>query len=191
MRDTHAWAPGLAPLALLTSLALLTAIGGCRSAARIKEVPRVDLEVEGSGNRGYLVGTPPAAGPMQRTREIIQMDVEIPSFYKPKPTAPVALEQSAPLESAIPSAFDMDATPDESSAPWQSPTQYDSYTVQKGDSLWSIAAKPEIYGKATQWRRIFDANRDLLNSPDKLKPGMSLRIPRGESEAGESVTYKK
>ena len=33
-------------------------ISGCRTATRVTEVPRVDLELSG-GNRGYLVGTPP------------------------------------------------------------------------------------------------------------------------------------
>jgi nucleoid-associated protein YgaU len=73
--------------------------------------------------------------------------------------------------------------------------RYDTYVVQKGDSLWSIAAKPEIYGKATRWRRIFDANRDLLKSPDQLKAGMNLKIPREdgaeEEPADEGATFTK
>ena len=55
--------------------------------------------------------------------------------------------------------------------------------VQKGDTLWSIPAKPEMYGKATHWRRLFDANRDLLKSPDRLKVGMTLQVPRGDTDA--------
>ena len=37
------------------------------------------------------------------------------------------------------------------------------YTVAKGDSLSKIAKK--YYGDATQWRRIFEANRDRIEDP--------------------------
>ena len=72
------------------------------------------------------------------------------------------------------------------------PARYDTYVVKKGDSLWSIAAKPEVYGTATKWRRLYDANRDLLKSPERLRPGMTLKIPRSEGEESEDVgTYTK
>ena len=50
-----------------------------------------------------------------------------------------------------------------------------TYEVGKGDTLSKVAVK--FYGKASQWRRIYDANRDKIDSPDKLKPGMKLNIP--------------
>lgn len=50
-----------------------------------------------------------------------------------------------------------------------------TYVVQSGDMLSKIAQK--TYGSAGKWRRIYDANRDVLSSPDALKVGMRLRIP--------------
>ena len=50
-----------------------------------------------------------------------------------------------------------------------------TYTVQKGDSLSKIA-KNEL-GDANAWNRIFEANRDLLDDPDKIQPGQVLKIP--------------
>lgn len=50
-----------------------------------------------------------------------------------------------------------------------------TYTVEDGDSLWSIAS--EAYGKGTKWEAIFKANRDQLDDASDLKPGMVLRIP--------------
>ena len=50
-----------------------------------------------------------------------------------------------------------------------------TYVVQSGDMLSKIAQK--TYGSAGKWRRIYDANRDVLASPDALKVGMRLRIP--------------
>ncbi len=51
----------------------------------------------------------------------------------------------------------------------------ETYEVKKGDTLFSIAA--DIYDNAGAWRRIFEANDDLLNSPDDLVPGMILKLP--------------
>ena len=67
-------------------------LSGCRTAARVAEVPRVDLEVQG-GNRGYLVGTPPASAERKPTRQMIQTDIELLSFYRPKHgSSPVRVE---------------------------------------------------------------------------------------------------
>jgi nucleoid-associated protein YgaU len=54
------------------------------------------------------------------------------------------------------------------------------YEVASGDTLLSIADK--TYGDQTQWRRIYDANKDTIGSdPDKLKIGMKLKIPPKQS----------
>lgn len=47
-----------------------------------------------------------------------------------------------------------------------------TYTVVSGDSLSKIGSK---YGIA--WKAIWDANRDILNDPDKIYPGQELKIP--------------
>lgn len=53
--------------------------------------------------------------------------------------------------------------------------QSEHYTVAKGDSLSKIAKK--YYGDASQWRRIFEANRDQIEDPDLIQPGWQLVIP--------------
>jgi nucleoid-associated protein YgaU len=49
------------------------------------------------------------------------------------------------------------------------------YTVKKGDTL-SAIAKAE-YGNANAYNKIFEANKPMLKSPDKIYPGQVLRIP--------------
>lgn len=49
------------------------------------------------------------------------------------------------------------------------------YTVKKGDTLSKIAK--EFYGDANRYQAIFEANRPMLEHPDKIYPGQSLRIP--------------
>lgn len=50
-----------------------------------------------------------------------------------------------------------------------------TYTVQKGDTLSHIAK--QFYGKAGEWNRIFEANRDQLDNPDLIQPGQVLKVP--------------
>lgn len=50
-----------------------------------------------------------------------------------------------------------------------------TYRVQRGDNLSRIAR--DVYGDASQWRRIYDANRDQLATPDSLREGQTLKIP--------------
>jgi nucleoid-associated protein YgaU len=50
-----------------------------------------------------------------------------------------------------------------------------TYTVQPGDTLSKIAK--EFYGNANDYNQIFAANRDKLESPDKIQAGQELVIP--------------
>jgi len=50
-----------------------------------------------------------------------------------------------------------------------------TYTVKAGDTLSKIAK--ELLGSASAYPQIFEANRDQLSDPDKIKPGQVLKIP--------------
>jgi nucleoid-associated protein YgaU len=50
-----------------------------------------------------------------------------------------------------------------------------TYTVKSGDTLSAIAR--QHLGDANAYMKIFDANRDQLSDPDKIKPGQTLKIP--------------
>ena len=49
------------------------------------------------------------------------------------------------------------------------------YEVVAGDSLSKIAKRE--YGNASEWKRIYEANQDVLKDPDKIYPGQKLKIP--------------
>ena len=55
------------------------------------------------------------------------------------------------------------------------PAAAKTYTVKSGDTL-SAIAKAEL-GSAGDYMKIFEANRDQLSDPDKIKPGQVLKIP--------------
>lgn len=50
-----------------------------------------------------------------------------------------------------------------------------TYTVKSGDTLWAIAS--EMYGSGGKYMKIFEANTNILENPDKIKPGQVLVIP--------------
>ena len=49
------------------------------------------------------------------------------------------------------------------------------HDVVRGDTLSAIAKK--FYGDANKYPVIFEANKPMLNHPDKIYPGQKLRIP--------------
>lgn len=49
------------------------------------------------------------------------------------------------------------------------------YPVEKGDTLSGIAKR--LYGDASKYPKIFEANQPMLTHPDKIYPGQVLRVP--------------
>ena len=49
------------------------------------------------------------------------------------------------------------------------------HTVVKGDTLWKISER--TLGNGARYKEIFEANRPMLEDPDKIYPGQMLRIP--------------
>ena len=55
-------------------------------------------------------------------------------------------------------------------------TETTTYTVKEGDTLSAISKR--FLGNANDYMDIFNANRDQLSDPDKIKPGQVLKIPQ-------------
>ena len=167
------------------SLALL--FWGCLTRAYTLEKPRVDLEI--SGNRGYLQGTPRAddrspASRLSSTRKITVVEIELGKHPKEEEA-----ESKAHLKEA--SAIDQDTSfldevifqePDtsfdddvqEEEFP-EEKEEYKLYKAQKGDTLQKVSYK--FYKTTRRWNKIYKANKDILKSPDKLYPGQVIKIP--------------
>ncbi len=52
------------------------------------------------------------------------------------------------------------------------------YEVQRGDYLWKIAKRPDVYGDPYAWIRIYTANKDQIKNPDLIYPRQVFRIPK-------------
>ncbi len=56
--------------------------------------------------------------------------------------------------------------------------KHDMYMVIRGDYLWKISGKREIFGDPWKWMRIYSANREEIRDPDLIYPDQRLAIPR-------------
>jgi nucleoid-associated protein YgaU len=61
------------------------------------------------------------------------------------------------------------------------PATMDSYTVVRGDSLWGISARSDIYGNPYQWPLIYKTNRNQIKDADLIYPGQQFDIERNAS----------
>jgi nucleoid-associated protein YgaU len=181
-------------------------VTGCSSTqsyqtrAYIDTPNRVDQEREG-GNRGYLTGKPKAdTGDHKKTRQVFVVELskeEVPGagaeVKAPAPRRTVIEPAASTVTTPVPAAssrrqaqpiaipnFDEEKT---LSAPAVAATGYTDYTVEKGDTLQKISKK--FYNTYRRWNEIFEANKDVMADPNKLKPGMKIKIPGGREEAPE------
>ncbi len=174
----------------LTVIAVALSMSGCaRITAQVVEKPRVDQELK--GNRGYLAGTPPPVPARKDKRQMIQTDIELPTAdelmpwktRKPSKGQPTA---QAPATNAPAASAPSRGMPEEE---WKGSGETPvapartregtppaaTYIVKQGDTLEKIAA--QVYGDGSKWRRIYQANRDRLSSPNKIYPGQKLMVP--------------
>ncbi|MDA1165686.1 MAG: LysM peptidoglycan-binding domain-containing protein, partial [Planctomycetota bacterium] len=63
------------------------------------------------------------------------------------------------------------------------------HEVVAGDNLSRLAEK--YLGSHSKYLELYEANRDLLGSPDDLSPGMMLKIPQGATRAGVATNKSK
>ena len=67
-----------------------------------------------------------------------------------------------------------------------------NYTVQQGDSLSGIALRAYGDGSEHSWRRIYNANLQVIgNDPNHLRPGEVLHIPGPQIEPGTNYTVQQ
>ena len=85
------------------------------------------------------------------------------------------LDQAVKAENIV-NAIEVAKAPEPEPAPAPVETAEEKiYEVVAGDTLGAIAQKH--YGKASDYMKIFEANRDILDNPDLIKVGQKLKIP--------------
>lgn len=113
------------------------------------------------------VAAPPAATPFRAQAVIKPVAVAAPPLDTVEKVADERVEET--ITAAIPPVVMPHAPPEVMAAAQR------TITVMPGDSLSDIAKR--AYGDHRAFKRIFEANRDVLRRPEQLKVGMTLRIP--------------
>lgn len=169
------------PVFLSVSVFMLS---GCLVRSYTVTRDRVDQELP--GNRGYLTGTKSTTGtPRPKTRTIRVVEVELHSPIKferaPKKAPPAPASVASPHSDS--EVIGNRGYLTQSSSPEITDAtlpQYDSYTVQKGDTLQKISR--QLYGTTKKWYSLYELNKDVLKGPDKLYPGQVIRIPADQTK---------
>ena len=61
------------------------------------------------------------------------------------------------------------------------PNAAGDYQVVRGDNLWDISAKSEVYSNPYQWPLIYKANKSQIKDADLIYPGQNLSIDQDAS----------
>lgn len=116
----------------------------------------------------------------QRKKEIDQLEAKLADYEKSKISA---------LTKAQNKIADIKGKIAQLRATLDAARKWDEYVVVKGDYLWKIAKKDDIYGDPYQWIRIYTKNRDMIKNPDLIYPDWNLKIQR-KLESNEYLVEK-
>lgn len=159
---------------------------------------RIDQGLE-SGNRGYFAGAAPAESTDRkttRTTQIVEIEMRPPITFEKAPaeTQFKPQRQEAPVTTEDREIWGNRGYITQSESPEmiqkQTPeTGFQSYTVEKNDTLQKISKK--FYGTTKKWTKIFDANKDVLKAPNKIYPGQVIKIPNLPAEDQKMLEPKE
>lgn len=127
----------------------------------LNEVERQQVQLHNlhvQDNKLFIKGTAPSDDAKNKIWEQIKL---VDSNWQNDLTADFSVDQSRAMAAAAGGGQ----------------SQGQTYTVKSGDNLSKISK--QFYGDPNEYMRIFYANRDKLNDPDKIQVGQQLNIPQG------------
>ena len=169
----------------LLFLSAVIVMSGCsRVQTYTVQKDRVDQDLSATaGNAGYLTGAPGAADlqkPRKTTRTTYVAEVELgmPAGVRHKAARKPKYEKTLVSTSEEQAAMPQETLEKENleAATTTSSQEPVVYTVQANDTLQKISQK--FYGTSKKWQVIFDANKDVLKSPDRIYAGQVIKVPQ-------------
>ena len=169
-------------------------ISGCLVRTYTIYKPRIHTTV--SGNRGYIVGNPPKGEEQHKKHSLgkmrpitvfeVELGSHIPQYYARVPKKTFKIEEnhsaevkgsSASIEEEINKGGETQQEAVAVSPAAEKPkTTYRYYVVRKNDTLQKISRK--FYGTTKRWKLIYEENKGVIKSSDRVYPGIKIRIPR-------------
>lgn len=188
-------------------LTLLVLITGCAVAPPTQEMSEARQSIEAARQSGAGQLAPHALHNADKLLSDAEDNIRQGDYGKAQRDAVAAREaaRQARVISEVRQAQEMDQPPLEPSptppspvpddaAPAHPPTAEHSgdlkpqnHTVVPGDSLWRIAARPEVYGDPHLWPLLLKANAHSLKDADLIHPGETLHIERHHSSQDQQA----
>ncbi len=148
---------------------------------------RVDQKME--GNAGYLTGDPQPEdrSEFRMTRKIYVLEVSagdpVEGTVIESGNESVVSNDALMEEPVYESDNFIEISKDEVTIPYtdndtdnfESSPSFTEYTVKKDDTLQKISKK--FYDSFSKWPRIYEANKDVIEDPDRIKSGIVIQIP--------------
>ncbi|MFH1858006.1 MAG: LysM peptidoglycan-binding domain-containing protein [Candidatus Omnitrophota bacterium] len=188
---------------MLLGLTALLLLSGCFKRVEVVTRERLDRDLA-TGNRGTIHGTVPTTpSETPPTREYVEWNIEVPTYEVHVPLPQWRREwhdkelwgnqgyvvggpsgkrgAKAPSSLEPPAEAPIARTPEKAlyrrqEIPQAAVPVYTTYTVKQGDTLGKISTT--VYGTSKNWKQIFEANRQILSDPNKLRPGQVLQVPQ-------------
>lgn len=178
-------------LYLIFALAFTFLLSGCVVRSYPVTRDRVDQNLS-TGNKGYLKGSPAPSNTERkktRTTQIVEIELFSPIRIDTSSKSKPVIEESMTIEEIDSEGnrgyMTNSYSPDVIGAK-ESSVSIEEYKVQKNDTLQKISQK--YYGTTKKWMKIYEANKDRLNAPNKIYPGQVLNIPvEGMKETSENL----
>lgn len=172
---------------ILTGFAIVMVaafVSSCTMRSYVQEKGRVDQEM--TGNAGCIQGTCPPVDrsnlPQSRDTYVLEIDTgpakvkgsDAQAATKSSVTEEVYVEEEYSTSQNeynygnVNESFVAEAEVVEPS--------FTEYKIEKNDTLQKISQK--FYGTTKRWNELYQANKDVIKDPNRIKPGKTIRIPQ-------------
>lgn len=163
---------------------------------------RVDQDME-AGNAGYISGAPQPddRSEIRKTRKIYVVEVSKDDAQDPLADIEPALDegyedgyQGAPpvrdessyeadnlinvsrgLAPKYKDAYEVEGRDGAQGQMQDTSGSVVNYTIEKDDTLQKISKK--FYNTYSKWNKIYEYNKGVIDNPDRIKPGIVIKIP--------------
>lgn len=172
---------------VIAILAVAAFVSSCTMRSYVQEKGRVDQEMTGNG--GCIQGTCPPVDrsnlPKSRDTYVLEIDT---GAAKVKSTQAESSSAGSSYDVEEVSSYDEEAygsdgknygivtSYKEVDVVEVAKPSFTEYKIEKNDTLQKISQK--FYGTVKRWNEIYQANKDVIKDPNRIKPGKTIRIPQ-------------
>lgn len=158
----------------ILSLICATLLTGCGTLVRIPTQPA--LATPAAQRPTPHTASRAAYSPATQEHELLLARNALPRLYTYTGLSQAQLLRVHEIERAIAQRQGSRAWQMASTLEQQLRDSIRQHRVTRGESLWTIAGREDVYNNSWLWPLIWDANRNTLRNPAQLRAGQTLQI---------------